>query len=282
MVTWASASSCSSRRGRTRKTLALWWPAGLALTSTSGTSSRAVGSWLSFLGWVHCSFLPAHLFTQYQHLQLISDHCSDRLKGVNTCNRVSTPATYFRSWQCRAWRYQHLQLISDHCSDRLKGINTCNRISTPATYFRSWQCRAWRYQHLQLISDHCSDRLKGLDTRNLIRITPWVGDVAQLVEGQTGTRLREVWFPGARDFSTRVNFQHRLSFGVQTLLCAIACFNIYVHIKEPAVHVRVQWITETLKHPACTVGWVAWLLQLAFPRESNPNSHGRNPNETIE
>ena len=27
----------------------------------------------------------------------------------------------------------------------------------------------------------------------------------------------------------------------------------------------------TLKHPACTVGWVVRLLQLAFPREGNPN-----------
>ena len=32
---------------------------------------------------------------------------------------------------------------------------------------------------------------------------------------------------------------------------------------------RVWWITETLEHPACSVGWVVWLLQLAFPRESN-------------
>ena len=28
---------------------------------------------------------------------------------------------------------------------------------------------------------------------------------------------------------------------------------------------------ETLKYPACTVDWVARLLQLAFPREGNPN-----------
>ena len=28
---------------------------------------------------------------------------------------------------------------------------------------------------------------------------------------------------------------------------------------------------ETLKHPACTVGWVAKLSQLAFPGGSNPN-----------
>ena len=27
-----------------------------------------------------------------------------------------------------------------------------------------------------------------------------------------------------------------------------------------------------LKHPVCTEGWVARLVQLAFPGESNPNS----------
>ena len=34
------------------------------------------------------------------------------------------------------------------------------------------------------------------------------------------------------------------------------------HVKDPVVHVRVQWIVETLKHPACTVGWVARLCRI--------------------
>ena len=43
------------------------------------------------------------------------------------------------------------------------------------------------------------------------------GDVAQLVERRTGTPLRLLRFPGAaRDFSPRVNFQCRLSYGVLT------------------------------------------------------------------
>ena len=53
--------------------------------------------------------------------------------------------------------------------------------------------------------------------------------------------------------------------------CAVACINICAHVKDPVVHVRVRWIMETVKHPACTVGWVARLLQLAFSGESNPN-----------
>ena len=43
------------------------------------------------------------------------------------------------------------------------------------------------------------------------------GDVAQLVEHRTGTPLTQVRFPGAaRGFSSRVNFQCRLSYGVRT------------------------------------------------------------------
>ena len=52
---------------------------------------------------------------------------------------------------------------------------------------------------------------------------------------------------------------------VQTLLrCpqtshVITCINICAHVKDPVVYVRVWWITETLKHLACTIGWVAQL-----------------------
>ena len=35
--------------------------------------------------------------------------------------------------------------------------------------------------------------------------------------------------------------------------CAIACIYICAHVKDPVVHVRVWWIMETLKHPACTI-----------------------------
>ena len=40
------------------------------------------------------------------------------------------------------------------------------------------------------------------------------------------------------------------SYGIYTPLCAIACIYICVHVKDPVIHVRVQWIIETLKHPA--------------------------------
>ena len=62
-----------------------------------------------------------------------------------------------------------------------------------------------------------------------------------------------------------------LSYGVRTPQQAIACIIICVRVKDPAVLVRVQLIMETLKHLACTVGWVAQLSQLAFRGQSNPN-----------
>ena len=67
------------------------------------------------------------------------------------------------------------------------------------------------------------------------------GDVIQLVEHRTGTPLTQVRFPcAARIFCPRANFQCRLSYGVRTPPCAIACFNIRTHVKDPAVHVRVR------------------------------------------
>ena len=97
------------------------------------------------------------------------------------------------------------------------------------------------------------------------------------MEHQTGTLLMQVWFYGvASDFSPRVNFQHRFSYGTCTPLCA--CINICVHVKDPVVHVRVLWIMETLKHSACTVGWVAQLCcSWLSPGKATQISHGRDP-----
>ena len=56
----------------------------------------------------------------------------------------------------------------------------------------------------------------------------------------------------------------------------------HLHIKDPAIHVRVWWIMETVEHPASTISWAACLLQLAFPRETTQISHGRNPSWTAQ
>ena len=34
---------------------------------------------------------------------------------------------------------------------------------------------------------------------------------------------------------------------------------ICAYVKDPVINVRVRWIVKTLKHPACTVGWIARL-----------------------
>ena len=58
--------------------------------------------------------------------------------------------------------------------------------------------------------------------------------------------------------------------------------NICAHVKDPVVHVRVRWIMETLKHPACTVGWVTRLCRSWLsPGKATRISHGRNPTGTI-
>ena len=92
------------------------------------------------------------------------------------------------------------------------------------------------------------------------------GDVTHLVERRTSTPLGQVRFPGAaRDCSPRANFQCRLSYGVRAPPCATACVNICAHVKDPVVYVRFRWIMDSLKHPACAVGWVARLCRSWLP-----------------
>ena len=75
-----------------------------------------------------------------------------------------------------------------------------------------------------------------------------------------------------------MGFFSQSHLSVQTLLrCphTAVCSRMHLHliVKDPVVHVRVRWIKETLKHLACTVGWVArvyrsWLFpgrQPEFP-----------------
>ena len=109
------------------------------------------------------------------------------------------------------------------------------------------------------------------------------GDVAQLVERRTGTPLKQVGFPSAaRDFSPRVNLRCRLFYGVRTPPCAISYISTFAHVQYPVVHVRVRWIMEILKHPACTVGWVARLCYSWLSPRTIRVSYGRSPNGTIQ
>ena len=79
-------------------------------------------------------------------------------------------------------------------------------------------------------------------------------ECSSLVQHRTVTPLTQIRFPGAaRDFSPKVNFQCRCSYGVRTSPCAIACINICVHVKYPVVHVRVRWIRAIQAYPARTI-----------------------------
>ena len=82
-----------------------------------------------------------------------------------------------------------------------------------------------------------------------------------MVQHRTSTLLTQVRFPGvATDF-----YPSQLSVLTSYVcpyppppihptppLCTIACI-FYAHVKDPIVHVRVRWITETLKLPVCAV-----------------------------
>ena len=73
-----------------------------------------------------------------------------------------------------------------------------------------------------------------------------------------------------KGFFSRVNFHCRLSYGVHTPSCAMACIKLCAHVKDPVVHVRVWWIVETLKDPACTVGRVERLCCSWLPQGKQP------------
>ena len=107
---------------------------------------------------------------------------------------------------------------------------------------------------------------------------------SSLVEHRTTMLLTQVRFPSvARNFLTESTFSANCRTCVHTFLCAIAFTNICAHAKEPALLVRVRWIIETLKHPACTVGWVAQLCHSWLsPGKATQISLGRNPIRTIQ
>ena len=101
-----------------------------------------------------------------------------------------------------------------------------------------------------------------------------VGMSLTWLEHQTVTPLNQVWFQiagAARDFFQESTFSADSLTCVCTPPCAIACINICAHVIDPVVHVRVRWIMVTLKTPSMHSRLDSLtLLQLAFPRESNP------------
>ena len=47
------------------------------------------------------------------------------------------------------------------------------------------------------------------------------------------------------------DFHLESTFSADSLTVSV---HLRAHVKDPAVHVRVQWIMKMLKHSACTVG----------------------------
>ena len=77
-------------------------------------------------------------------------------------------------------------------------------------------------------------------------------------------------------------FLPQSTFGADSLMVSVhpPCT---LHVKDPTVYVRVRWTMETLKHPACTLGWVARLCRswLSLGRATKI-SYWRNPIRTIQ
>ena len=127
----------------------------------------------------------------------------------------------------------------------------------------------WSNRHKQ---NSLSERMEG-------------GNVAQLVEHQNSTLPTQIRFPDAESppLPPPVHFQCRLSYGVRTRPCAIACIYICAYVKDPVVHVRVRWTMETRKHPAWTLGWVKRLCRSCLsPGKATRIFHGRNPIGTMQ
>ena len=112
-----------------------------------------------------------------------------------------------------------------------------------------WNWKGWTWRPSQNHFAWCIER--GKKTRQ----TEWDGDLAQLVRlAWTVMLLTQVWYhDAARDFLHRVGLQCRLSFGVHTPSCAIACVNTCVHDKNPLVQVRVWWFMAKQTYPAHTI-----------------------------
>ena len=83
----------------------------------------------------------------------------------------------------------------------------------------------------------------------------------------------QIRFPSAaRDFSLRVNFQYRLSYGVRTPPCAIACTYICAHVKRSCSPCQssVDYGNTNTPSRHSKLG-SATLSQLAFSGEGNAN-----------
>ena len=101
----------------------------------------------------------------------------------------------------------------------------------------------------------------------------WI-DIAQLVKAS----VRHTADAGLIPLCSKGFFLPESTFSAHSLacvctpLCAFACISICAHVIDPVVHVRVQWFMETLRHPACSVGWIAQLCcSWLSHRKSNPN-----------
>ena len=73
-----------------------------------------------------------------------------------------------------------------------------------------------------------------------------------------------------------------LTVSVHPYVCAIACINMFAHVKDSVVYVSSVGYGNTETSSTHRRFGNATLLQLAFSVETARISHGRNPNGTIQ
>ena len=157
------------------------------------------------------------------------------------------------------------QSINQPTNHSVNGYSKTGQLTNhcPSNQPVTWSIDLWpTNQPVSLSINHCPSNEPDLGS----------GKKLSCLEHRTFMPLMQVRFPGARDFSPRVNFQWRLSYArlytpvcnrMHEHLCArkrshSPCPNSvdYGNTKTPSMHSRLGSTT---------------LSQLAFTRESNPN-----------
>lgn len=78
-------------------------------------------------------------------------------------------------------------------------------------------------------------------------------------------------FPTVKILCRLYNTQTSFGWYCKTVACVyMHAKRSYAHVKDPLVHVRVKWITETQKHPAYIVHWASELVAACFAWGKQP------------
>ena len=132
--------------------------------------------------------------------------------------------------------------------------------------------------------------LECFDRRIYVHVYTWwlwslpLRDVAQLVEHWTARHSRRFDSPVWQGI-----FLPKSTFSADSLMVSVHphvqlnTFSTCAHVKDCVVYVGSWWIMETLKQPACIIGWIVQLCCIWLsPRKATQISHRRSPSGTVQ